>query len=378
MGSDSTRRRVTATRHTRGLVHRVVPTHGPFWSCGNDHAMTLIGTSYQKGRIVNMAVADVLKLAPRQRSYWRLCRTGVVFPPSDPHIDPYFIGLWLGDGSTDRPEITSMDQEVIAYCNDLAFRHGLRCVVTDTPSKAKIIRLAGPHGGDLSTRKNVVHDAVRACVRDRQKVIPFGYLSGDRKQRLALLAGLLDTDGCLDGSCYVFSTTNDVLCDQVLFLARSLGFTAYANQNKTSIKSCGFVGVCWRIHISGDLFDIPVLIARKRCAPRQNPRRTDSPDFRIESIGRGELCRFSLDGDGGYLLGDFTVTGNLTSADHARSKQTRRAISMRLCVYEAAKNEAARRGVPFIPFVESALAAALHNGAQSTTVSPAETEPNKL
>ena len=41
-------------------------------------------------------------------------------------LDPYLLGLWLGDGSTSAPEIESMDYEVISYLQDYADTHNLR------------------------------------------------------------------------------------------------------------------------------------------------------------------------------------------------------------------------------------------------------------
>lgn len=360
MGPDSTPRRVRETSPGEGPLYRITPIHGAPWFCNDEHVFTIAGTSFRKGQILDVSVKEFLTWTPRQRLYWRLWRTGVEFSATIHPVDPYLIGLWLGDGSTDRPEITSMDPEVIGYCKEIAPRYSLRCVVVDTPSKAKVIRLAGPHGGDLSTRKNLVHDVVRTCVQNGSKFIPQHYLIASRDQRLSLLAGILDTDGCLVDCGFVVSTTLNALRDDVLFLARSLGFGAYAHTCKSSIKATGFVGAYHRIHISGDLTTVPTRIARKRAVMPRYPKRVDVPGFVLDLDGQGTFNGFTLEGDGRFVLGDFTITHDSSSPvplDTALllSMQKRRAIGLRRGIYDAAKKEAVRRGQSVSAFVESIL-----------------------
>lgn len=359
MGMDSTRRRISAIHRERGALYQVIPSHGPSWLCGDKHVMTLTGCSYQRGLTINVPVAELSKWTSLQRSYWRLWRRAVDFPTAWQRMDPYFIGLWLGDGSRDRPEITSMDHEVIAYCKQAALRYGLRRVVANTPSRAKIIRLVGPHGGDLSTRKNIVHDAVRGCVKDGQKYIPLEYLIADRAQRFSLLAGLLDTDGCLDRHHFALSTSIASFSDSILFLARSLGLAAYVTQRQSSIKSTGFVGTYWHIHISGDLTELPTRIARKRWTPHPRARRTNSPGFSLSPVGDGLFYSFALDGEGGFYLGDFTVSGPLPRGMCESSQRARNSVSMHQVVWEETKKEASKRGLSLAALVETALSALL-------------------
>ena len=362
MGMGSARRRIMTMRSERGALYRVTPSHGPSWLCGGSHVLALIGSSYQRGLTVNVGCAELLKWTSRQRAYWRLWRSAVDFPTASQRMDPYFIGLWLGDGTFDRPEITSMDQEVITYCKEVASAHGLRCVVTDTPSRAKVIRLAGPHGGDLSTRKNTVHDAVRDCAKDGHKHIPFEYLIADRSQRFALLAGLLDTDGCLSRHHFSLSTSIHTLSESIVFLARSLGLAAYAKHCRSSIKATGFSGMCWRIHISGDLTALPTKIARKRWSPHPKARRTDSPGFSLESAGDGALSYFTLDGEGAFFLDDFTVSGLLPRGMEESSNRSRRCVAMPKLIWDEAKREASKRGMPLTALVETALSVFFASG----------------
>jgi intein/homing endonuclease len=126
-------------------------------------------------------------------------------------IDPYILGLWLGDGRKRSPEITS--------CDDFIFN--------------EIIKRGYKLGHNLDTRKQNLQTRTILNVRDKfvklnllnNKHIPELYLRSSYKQRLELLRGLMDTDGNVNicRKQAVFTTTNKTLSDNVKELLISLG-----------------------------------------------------------------------------------------------------------------------------------------------------------
>ena len=64
-----------------------------------------------------------------------------------------------------------------------------------------------------------------------EKSIPDDYLLNDVQTRIALLQGLLDSDGCCgeDGTVR-FSSCSKRLAEQVAFIAQSLGGTTYIRE----------------------------------------------------------------------------------------------------------------------------------------------------
>ena len=68
-----------------------------------------------------------------------------------------------------------------------------------------------------------------------------------------------------------------------------------------------------RMYITGEgLHEIPVVLERKKCYPRKAKNRATCLRFNVEPIGLSLYHGFELDGDGRFLLGDFTVTHNTT------------------------------------------------------------------
>ena len=97
----------------------------------------------------------------------------------------------------------------------------------------------------------------------KYKFIPDIYKYNSRDVRLHVLAGFIDTDGSLNknGTSYSFSQSikHEKLYDDIVEIARSLGFVATKKIMKNKDKDNSFIG-----NIYGDVSDIPVKIKRKK------------------------------------------------------------------------------------------------------------------
>src|SRR6202030_113517 len=62
--------------------------------------------------------------------------------------------------------------------------------------------------------------------------------------------------------------------------------------------------------ISGNTDQIPTRLPRKKAPPRQQKKVATRTGFSTHPLGEGPYYGFTLDGDGRFLLGDFTVTHN--------------------------------------------------------------------
>lgn len=120
-------------------------------------------------------------------------------------IDPYILGLWLGDGLSVQGVIVSgkEDKEHYKSIGEVRkVRPGYyRCLVKGLSRELRVNGLIN------------------------NKHIPIGYLLADKEQRYELLRGLMDTDGTVDikGRCE-FCQMEGRLATDVYVLLRSLGF----------------------------------------------------------------------------------------------------------------------------------------------------------
>jgi ATP-dependent DNA helicase PIF1 len=136
------------------------------------------------------------------------------------------------------------------------------------------------------------------------KYIPLEYKTSSRVQRLDLLAGIIDSSGCLTKQdSYEITQSSKQINDDIYFIARSLGFHVFEREdNRSGI-------LLYRIYISGNIREIPVIIAKK---PIHMNKKYDqlSSRIRIDSVGKGMYYGFEIDGNHRFVLGNFIITHN--------------------------------------------------------------------
>ena len=250
-------------------------------------------------------------------------KRGVEFSSKKVPFDPYIIGVWLGDGTSTKSEITNQDATILHYLRTELKKYNLNLVHRSEYTYGISYDM---HQHDTRNNKNKFLQVLKDYKMIRNKHIPDDYKINDRKTRLELLAGIIDTDGsyCDNSKGYDIIQKNKVLATDILFVARSLGFTA--NMNKCE-KYCMYkgekkTGTYYRTHISGtNLSSIPVKCPRKM-AKTECIINKDSMvmGITIEPRGWGKYYGFELDNNHKYLLGDFTVTHNTSLVKEGISK----------------------------------------------------------
>ena len=257
--------------------------------------------------IYEVSVKDYLKLSDKKRAFLKGYKVPIDFPEKELPMDPYMIGYWLGDGTNSRSEITSQDSTVLYY-----FVKNLQKYNVSLQYHTKYT-----YGitGNGKYYNNVFLNTLKSLNMLNNKHIPTIYKCNSRENRLKLLAGLLDSDGCYDSTkgCFEFTQKNETLMDDMIYLCRSLGFACYKSVKKTSWTHKGVKneGTAFRITISGSgLEEIPTVIPRKRANPRRQIKDVLVTGIKVEYVNEDNYYGFMLDGNCRYLIGDFTVTHN--------------------------------------------------------------------
>lgn len=317
MGPDSMPRRVVSTCTGRELLYRVTPVKGDPYVVNANHVLTLKKTSEgyrfpsQAPKILDISVKDYLKLSAHKKANLKGLRSGVDFDRPD-MVEPYFLGLWLGDGHSTSASITTADWcELGPEIEKTSQRFGTRIRIQHMPGNAASsyhlssrTYLGGPG-------RNSALVWLRSLGVVSNKHIPLSYKAGNRHTRLEVLAGLIDSDGALAHSGFDFISKEEQLADDVCFLARSLGLAAYKKSCRKQCVNNGVWGTYHRVSISGDCSIVPCRLARKKAPSRTQKKDVLCTGIQLEEIGEGEYFGFQVEGpDARYLLGDFTVTHN--------------------------------------------------------------------
>jgi ATP-dependent Lon protease len=282
-------------------------------------------TKKEENEIIEIPVKTLLELPNYISSKLKGYSVGVDFPHKPVPFDPYIIGTWLGDGTSSKSEITNQDSIVLHYLRSKLQEYNLNL----TYYSGYTYRIGYDlHRKDRDSRnnKNIFLQVLKDLNLLNNKHIPTIYKINERNIQLELLAGLIDTDGSYSNKDKIYEITqkNKQLSDDILFLVRSLGFTAYQNKINSSCVYKDEIkkGIYYKILISGNnLHEIPVKILRKKVTEKRlQIKNTTVTGIKIIYKGFGDYYGFELDGNHRYLLGNFTVTHNTSLVKEGISK----------------------------------------------------------
>lgn len=229
-------------------------------------------------------------------------------------LDPYYLGLWLGDGFTNSPAIINEDIEVIKWLSEYAESNGMTTTIL-SDKNIPIIYLKNK----VHNHKNPIKDTLQYYGILNRKDIPDDYLHGSVEDKLQLMAGLIDTDGHFSkrDRIYTFSQceSRKHIVDKLAFIARSLGFKCSLHMYKTAGTKhiCGNKSTCqntYTLRIIDGLYDIPCKIARKKHHWVQKRTKRSLTNFKVSYSHIGKYKGITTDGDHFFVLKDFTVVHN--------------------------------------------------------------------
>jgi predicted phage terminase large subunit-like protein len=263
-----------------------------------------------------LAKARVENYTARYLAEWPLKNRPIIprhnpvnYPAKDLPVDPWVLGAWLGDGTSSSGRFTAHPD--------------------DQPYIVEQLRLAG-YEVSPATKDGFTFTAygLMPQLRDlgvlNNKHVPEEYLTASVEQRLALLQGLMDTDGDVkkSGQCG-FYNTNVALVDAVVELLHSLGVKA---QRKTYEDKRGRWSAAQPLHRVMFRLEGAARMPRKAMYTR-TPTDKRSRSITVEPTGAtGSVQCITVDRpDGLFLAGrGYVVTHNSeqdalseTAFDHA-------------------------------------------------------------
>ena len=229
--------------------------------------------------IIDISVKDYLKLGREVQEVLKCYKVGIDFPRQSIIISPHFLGYWLGKGVD-----INIDDLIIKYYSNFD-KNELPYKTLDNNIINGMI--------DFYRSKDIINI----------HYIPDNYIKNIRIIRLRLLAGFIDSGGCYDREKYKILLKKKMLANQIVYLARSLGFGSYMNKIDKNNDN-------YQIIIYGiGLEEIPCVIEKKQAKPiKQNDALMSS--FKVVPISEKNYYGFTIDGNHRFLLGDFTVTHN--------------------------------------------------------------------
>ena len=282
-----------------------------------------------KNDYIDISIEDYLKLNNETKRYLKGIKleTDVNWCYKPTELDPYVLGTWLGDGSSNGYGFSSYyetDKEVIDYLNEWGKNNDAIFKKINTLNKAAYT-ISSIHNfrkmGHSPLKKQLeVYNLIN------NKHIPREYIINDKDTRLMVLAGIIDTDGHVgkDGRIEISQCIkHKQLIDDIVLLSRSLGiFTSvvkkvkkYTWQDEKREKEC------YCIMLSGNnIKDILTKIPRKKIT---HTFTQDCMTTKINVVKKevGKYYGFETDDTHRFLLKDFTIVHNCINTRNASVKQ---------------------------------------------------------
>ncbi len=206
-------------------------------------------------RTEEMVTTGVVVPTSKQTYAYRVPITRAAqLPMADLPLHPYLLGLWLGDGDA-RNATIAVGKDDVAEISGILQALGYRVTRCTASASASLIYVTLPHSR-LGRNGDSVCGRLRKLGVLRNKHIPMAYLRSSINQRIALLQGLMDSDGHItgDGWC-TFINTEPALVNATAELVRTLGIsprvTWRADNRRESYKSVG--KVCFQTDQSSTL-----------------------------------------------------------------------------------------------------------------------------
>ena len=275
-------------------------------------------------------------------------------------LDPYVLGLWLGDGYSNGREYTCndpKDPEIIKYLEEWGKTNDATLLKLKKKFTYRFVSIENPGKINCNPMRNLLkkYDLID------NKHIPMDYLINDKDTRLKVLAGLIDTDGSVsrEGKRIVLTQgmMHKTLIENTIFLARSLGFICSCIIKKTSWRVDGELkkGEAYSLNISGDIGCIPTLLPRKKCTTDRTVSIKSTGQIKIVEVEDAEYVGFSIDKNQRFVINDWTVTHNCANiysthfdieiSDTSRGKK----------YYQRFKNNMFERELPIITDIKKTV-----------------------
>ena len=313
-------------------IYRVYTQDGSSTLASGDHLWSVYThADRRRGRparvLQTKEMLGNLRAAHQHRYELPVLSSPVDFESRPVPLDPYALGLLLGDGCfscTATPGFTTADPELAEALG--------RLIPGIEPRRKSDIdyvlnRITTP--GEVITIENPVTGAMRRLgligAKSNTKFVPDDYLFNTPDVRLAVLQGLFDSDGDpvpqQERTCRIqFTTVSDRLRDHVVFLVQSLGGVAYARTRPAQVRKPGLARGR-DVHHRADAHILDIRLP-EGVAPFRLARKVAKYDatgggrpmrfvHRIEPAGTEEaVCIQVAAEDSLYVTEDFLLTHN--------------------------------------------------------------------
>ena len=304
MGNDNTPRTVQKLYNGVDQLYKITLSNGDFQIVNSHHPVYFKKYNWNTKTYTEhtLTAPELMKIKNLNKGYY-IPKAIVNFHSRSVLIDPYFLGLWLGDGDSTRLDIANEDSEVLDWLKATypGYVRNLRQSET-----CKVFHISKSHNYNYAFRKYNLYN---------NKHIPEDFKLNTPNIQLKVVAGLIDTDGTYNSRKNFFEITQRYdrkhILDDIKFMCEANGLKCSLTSRVGTGKKRGVLH--YRLRISGNLSIIPTKISRKKginSAAYRGRNCWNDYTFKVEPYEVGEYYGFTVDKNHLFVLGDLTITHN--------------------------------------------------------------------
>ena len=263
-------------------------------------------TSYED--TISMPIREFISQTDRFKNNFRGWKSDTIqYESQNITIDPYFLGIWLGDGDSNGVTITTMDKEIVSYIYKIADSYGMKVrdrVGGGIENRARRYSITNGLG-----QNNPILSQLQELNLIKNKHIPEQYILNGEKVQYELLAGLIDSDGFKPKdklNHYSITQKNMIIIKGIERILNNLGFKC----NITTKHNDTYNKDYHTISFSGDTSKIPCKLSRKQTNNIIPNFQWCYSKLNVRYWGHGEYQGIEVGGDNLYILPDRTVIHN--------------------------------------------------------------------
>ena len=256
MGDDNTPRIVQKLYNGTDQLYKITLSNGDYQIVNSHHPIYFKKYNWNNGTYTEhtLTAPELLEIKNLDKGYY-IPKAIIHFPYAPIDINPYFLGLWLGDGDSTRLDIANEDSEILNWLSD-NYEGTIRDLSQSNSCKIFHISKSTHVYNRLFSEYNLYNN----------KHIPQDYKINAPEVQLQVIAGLIDTDGTYNSKKNFFEITQRYdrkhILNDVKFMCECNGLKCSMTSRIGTGKKRGILH--YRLRISGDLSIIPTKINRKK------------------------------------------------------------------------------------------------------------------
>ena len=304
MGDDNTPRIVQELYSGQDQLYKITLSNGDFQIVNSKHPVYFKKYNWNNNQYTDLLLTapELLKIKGLNKGYY-IPKAIIQFPKKEILIDPYFLGLWLGDGDGSRLDIANKDLEVLTW-----LKNNYDGYIRDL-NQSKTCKIFHVSMKDKNKKYFKYYNLFN------NKHIPNDYKINCSKIQLQLIAGLIDTNGTYCQKKHFFEITQRFdrkhILDDIKFMCECNGLKCSLGTRISTGKKKGILH--YRLRISGDVSIIPTKITRKKGVLNTSYRSKNKWNyytFKVEKYQVGKYYGFLVNKNHLFVLEDLTITHN--------------------------------------------------------------------